>query len=861
MAYQNVAEPFIESAMKYSDKAAVIHKGSTYTYREMNERINQTARVLVEDLGIVAGDRVSYLLPNSVELLEVYYAIQKIGAIAVPLNFKLIAREIEYLVSASGSSVLFFAAQFTEKVAEAQSAFNQPVVLVSVCDSENNGVSLEKLRAKKITSEPELFSNDQALSRIQYTGGSTGVPKGAARTHRADLVELDGILDSNKLAENPDNVVLIQCPLEHHGGHSWFTVTFAAGATLVICDVFKAETILHRIEKYQVTYMILLPPATYLRLLNCPTIDRYDLGSVKLVQSSAGGTTKEIVRAVYDHFPNAVLNYGWGQSESGLGTSLVITKEMLAEDSPLLASIGRPMKHMRMSIVDEQGQPVAQGEIGEALVESEAVMSGYYGQDDLTRAAFTEKGWLRTGDMMSCDESGYYTIASRKKDMIKSGGENVFIGEVERTLLSHPDIDDCLVFGTDDPVMGEAVAAVVQQRLGAVLSSEDVQEYCKGLISSYKKPRYIVFTEGIGRDDAGKVRKQKIIDYFNERKHTVAPRTYEQINEDPRIYCVKTPFPESPSSFANVYILDTDKRVLIVDSGLCQEKSLEAVCSALRDLEISDKPRDIFVTHFHADHLGLVSSLVTSQSRVYISEADTAELVHLFDDEPLAWLSERMLAEGVSESFIANMENEMLDFSRPKHWVSKDCIVHMVDGDIIDVGDVQLTVLDTPGHTLGHQCLYIADQGIMFFGDHVLIEISRTISCAREGFDILSLYLKSLERVFDLRYCLVCMGHGSVADQDAQCIVKDRIEAIKRYHTRRLESITAMIEKSPGISGMDIAKKIAGHMPSDSFNDTPLMQQWVVIAETIAHLDHLMACDVIERTEHKGVFGYGVRIL
>lgn len=527
MVYANVAEPFIESVRRHPDKLAVVHGETTSTYREMNDRINQTARLLTEDLGVMPGDRVAYLLPNGAEILEIYYAVQKIGAVAVPLNFKLIAREIAYLVAASASSVLLFAAQFADKVLEASLSLADEVRLVSTGGAVDECRQLEPLRDGKSPVEPELFTRPAALSRIQYTGGSTGLPKGAARTHHADLVELDGVLDSNRLGDDPQNVVLIQCPLEHHGGHSWFTATFAAGATLIICDAFDAEGILRRIERHRVTYMILLPPTTYGRLLSCPAIGDYDLSSVRLVQSSAGGVSRQIVEMIYDRFPNAILNYGWGQSESGLGTSLVITRAMLAEDSPLLASIGKPMKHMRIRLVGDGDREVCQGDIGEALVCCEAAMEGYYGQDELTRSAFTADGWLRTGDMMSCDKEGYYTLQSRKKDMIKSGGENVFVGEVERTIRLHPAVADCVVFGTKDPVMGEAVAAVVELKPGATCTADELRAHCRSLIASYKKPRYIVFTDALGRNDAGKVRKDDVVSFFNQHRNEANLRPRE----------------------------------------------------------------------------------------------------------------------------------------------------------------------------------------------------------------------------------------------------------------------------------------------------------------------------------------------
>ena len=584
MAQYNVAEPFLASVRAHPDKTAVVFDGREITYRAMNDCINQMAGVLSCDLGVRPGDRVAYLLP---ELLELYYAVQKIGAVAVPLNYKLIPREVAYLTNASGARVLVFASQFAASVAEAAQSFASDVALVSAGGEVSGALDLERACAGRSTAEPSLFRDADALSRIQYTGGSTGLPKGAARTHGADLVELDAIMDSNGIGDDPDNVVLIQCPLEHHGGHSWFTIAFAAGATLVICEAFNAEQILHFIEFYRVTYMILLPPTTYLRLLRCPTIDQCDLSSVRLVQSAAGATTKPIIQAIYDKFPNAVLNYGWGQSESGAGSSLKITRAMLEADSPLLESVGRPMKHVEMKVVDEDGNEVPDGEVGEALFRSRSVMQGYYGQPDLTDEAFTPDGWLRTGDLMMRDADGYYYVRSRKKDMIKSGGENVFVAEVENVLRAHPAIDDCLVFGTSDPVMGEAVAAVIQPREGSNLTAAEVQTHCKNHISSYKKPRYVVFMDDMKRDSAGKVRKQDIVAYFDERKEQAAPRHHEKLRSDPDIYLIQVPYSGgTPIGYTNAYLIATDERNLLVDTGVSHEASYEVLRSALQDLRV-----------------------------------------------------------------------------------------------------------------------------------------------------------------------------------------------------------------------------------------------------------------------------------
>ena len=356
---------------------------------------------------------------------------------------------------------------------------------------------------------PEKACDPNLISRIQYTGGSTGVPKGAVRTHAADLAEFDGVIGSNGLGERDDNVVLIQSPLEHHGGHSWFTTTIALGATLVLCGKFDTKVILDTIERERVTYVLILPPTSYERLLSDSAAATTDLSSVRVVQSSAGAAPRSSIEAIYRFFPNAVMNYGWGQSESGIGPSIALTREMLGSDSRLLGSIGWPMPGMELRIVDEDGNDVPNGAPGEALARSKALMSEYWGRPDLTEKVF-EGEWLRTGDVMLRDDGGCYYLVSRIKDMIKSGGENVFAAEVEGVLLAHPDITDCAVFGVSDPVMVEAVAAAIQLQPGATVSIEDVQAWCKSKIASYKKPRYIMFMDNLGRNDAGKIDKNAL---------------------------------------------------------------------------------------------------------------------------------------------------------------------------------------------------------------------------------------------------------------------------------------------------------------------------------------------------------------
>lgn len=857
MAQYNVVEPFLESVRAHPGKTVVVFNGCEITYGALNDRINQMVGVLTRGMGVRPGDRVAYLLPNCPEILEVYYAIQKIGAVAVPLNFKLIPREVSYLVNASGASVLVFAAQFATAVMEAATSFTGTVALASTGGAVPGALALEPACLLHTADEPPLFRDEHALSRIQYTGGSTGLPKGAARTHAADLVELDAIMDSNGIGDDPDNVVLIQCPLEHHGGHSWFTITFAAGATLVICEAFNAEQILHFIDYYRVTYMILLPPTTYLRLLRCPTIDQYDLSSVRLVQSAAGATTKPIIEAIYDKFPNAVLNYGWGQSESGAGSSLRITRAMLAADSPLLESVGRPMKHVEMKVVDEAGNELPDGEVGEALFRSDATMQGYYGQPDLTDAAFAPDGWLRTGDLMERDARGYFYVRSRKKDMIKSGGENVFVAEVENVLRTHPAIDDCLVFGTSDPVMGEAVAAVIQPLPGSNLTAAEVQSHCKRSIASYKKPRYVVFMDDLGRDSAGKVRKQHIVDYFNERKEQAAPRHHEKIASDPDIYLIQVPYSGgTPIGYTNAYLIATDERNLLVDTGVSHEASFEVLRSALQDLRVDMGRTDVFATHFHIDHLGLIAALAHENTRVYLSARDEELFRGRGARSYRGTVKERLASEGFPLADLDELEQTDASLIPRAEWPMPERFVNLADGEEMRYGPYRMRAVSTPGHTPGHQCLYLPDQRIMFYGDHVLMNSSPNMAPFPGEPDALGDYLESLEKVARLPVEFACMGHGFVDPRRQAERMAERVAWLRQHHQQRLDEIIACVREHPGIDGTELAKSITWNIPHERWEDIPIIQRWIIVCETLAHLDHLMRAGRLRRVREDDAYRY-----
>lgn len=851
-AFTNIAEPFLACVHAYPDRTAVVFGADSRTYAEANADINRIVHVL-QDLGIRSGDKVAYLLPNCLELIELYYAIQKLGAIAVPINFRSIASELAYFTKASDAKILVFATQFADTVSGARPELAGVETLLC-SDGDALGVhSMPRLMAVADQSEPEMFRHRDAVSRIQFTGGTTGRPKGAERTHRADLVEIEGTYKSNNLHLDEAKVVLIQCPLEHHGGHDWFCTSLSVGSTLIICASFDPESILRQIAEHRVSYMILLPPSTYVRLMSHPDIGTYDLSSVRLVQSSAGGTSPEIVRDIYRWFPNCVMNYGWGQTESGLGSSLVITREMASIPLPQIHSVGTPMPLAEMRIIDEVGNPVPDGIVGEAAFRSQAVMKGYYRQPELTAQAFTPDGWLRTGDMMVRDASGFYYLKSRKRELIKSGGENVFVGEVENVVRSHPNVLDVLVFGVPDEIMGEAVAAVVELRPGTTITLDELQQHCREQMASYKKPRYLEILDTLDRDFSGKVNRTRVIARAREQRAIRASKAdvadiatvIDRVSDVPEVHRIRVPLPR-PGLATWSYLIRGTERDLLVDPGFDTEVAQGVLVRALAHLEVARDRLDIFVTHEHADHLGLTPRIRTEQTRVFMSRAavEAGSAVGVAAAEEA--LAHRLATEGFDRIDIVAFEH--IRRQAVKNRCPGGGVTEVTDGEVIEVGPHRLRVIATPGHTAGHLCLYEPQHGLLFLGDHVLFHMSPT---AFAGGNALAAYFDSLAKVAALDVRLPFPAHGPV-----DSTLADRASDLRSHHEGRLAYIADLVAGGVADTAATIARQVPWNVPFSTWEGIPVIQKWPIAIATLAYLDLLVArCDIV-RAESAGMVKY-----
>ncbi|HEY0189445.1 MAG TPA: AMP-binding protein [Cellulomonas sp.] len=857
-AMRSMAEPFLAAARRHPDRLAIVHGEVALTYAEVERRIDRLAHVLLAR-GVQTGDRVAYLLPNGHDLVELYYAVQSIGAIAVPVNYRSCAAEIAYLLRASGSSVLVFPQAAAERVDEARGEVPDLRELLCTDGEPAWARGLAGLEQDAPAGPPTRVADPDAVSRIQYTGGSTGVPKGVERTHRADLVEIEGTYLSNGLDRDETRIVLIQCPLEHHGGHDWFCMSFACGATVVLVDRFHPETILDAIARHRVSYMILLPPTTYARLMDHPTIDRYDLSSVRLVQSSAGATTPEIVRRMYRHFPQARVSYGWGQTESGLGTSLVLTRELAESEDPRIASIGRPMPYLELRVLDEDGREAAPGVVGEGVVRSVAVMRGYHDQPGLTRGAFTPDGWLRTGDMMERDADGYLYLRSRKRDLVKSGGENVFVGEVEAVVRAHPAVRDALVHGVPDPRLGEAVAVAVELVPGATLTLDELQEFCRARMASYKKPRHLEVLESLGRDFSGKVDRTRVLAEAARRRslREAGEDLCVQVSIDPDVYRVALPLPEGFERATSCYVLpDGTGGGLVVDPGADDPAAAAVLRTALDRLGVDLGQARVLVTHEHADHLGAAARLAATGHRVLAGRALVDLLATWWQPATVRTSLARLTAEGFAAAEAGELEQMR---ARVVPAAAGDVRIEPLDDDVrLRVGRYDYRVLATPGHSPGHVCLYQEERRLLLSGDHVLFHVSPPVLGAPTvpGGPVRSALtdrLASLDRIAALEVDRCLPGHG-----EPQGDPSARLAALRAHHEARLVAVREAVAAGAR-TGAEVVRALRWSTAPGPWDRAPAGLRWLLATETLAHLDHLVEQGgLLRRTDPDGRYGYTV---
>lgn len=504
---QTLGDLVKRNAKHCADKRAVVFEDNALTYKQLNERSNQLANSLLAK-GVRKGDRVAVLAYNCLEYIEMYFGIAKTGAIVDLLNFMLKPGELEYVINYTGAKVLILQNDFLEAV---QSIKDQLCVeKYIILGGKAQGMdSYDDLLAKSSTQEPEVVVSPDDDAFIFFTGGTTGKPKGAILSHRNIIANtINCIIEAGTRKEDS---YFVSTPIFHiaAGANIFFAVYM--GCKMVICRSFDPEKTLYLTQKEGLT-IVLLVPTMVNAVLQVPNFANYDLSSMRLITYGASPMPVEVLRQALERFPSGFMQL-YGQTEAGPCLTVLPPKDhhLGGEERWVkkLGSAGRAIVNCEVRVVDYEGRDVAIGEVGEVLGQSEAVGRGYWNRPEDTADTF-RNGWLYTGDMATVDEDGYIYIVDRKKDMIISGGENIYPREIEELLYQHPAILECTVIGVPDDYWGESVKACVVLKPGRKANAEELIQFCKDNLASYKKPKSVDFLAELPKSAQGKILKREL---------------------------------------------------------------------------------------------------------------------------------------------------------------------------------------------------------------------------------------------------------------------------------------------------------------------------------------------------------------
>ncbi len=506
----------------YPHKEAVVCGERRFTYQEFSDRIFRLAHGL-SHLGIKKEDKIAILHPNCHYFLEAYYGISLIGAVSVPINYRLSPGEISFILKDSESRILIVDPLFQNTVEVLRGEVPQ---IERWIWTGNQKVSRE---ARDLNYEewilqsrgepfPEVPMEEEDLAQIYYTSGTTGRPKGVMLSHKNVMTHALGTIAELHLTDR--DVWIHVAPL-FHLADAWATWAITwVGATHVMIREFNPQVVLETIQKERVTLTNLIPTMLNL-MVNHPEVGKFDYSSLRVLLSGGAPIAPEVVRKIVETFKCDYIQT-YGMTETSPYLTLSILKHHLKrlsheEQLKIKSKTGREFIAVELKVVNEKGEEVRKDEkeVGEIIVRGDIVTRGYWKLPEETEKAIKE-GWLYTGDLAVMDEEGYVTIVDRKKDMILTGGENVYSTEVENVLYMHPSILECAVIGVPDPKWGEAVKGIVVLKPGHKATEEEIIQFCKERMAHYKAPKSIDFMDALPRTGSGKIHKKGLRDKYWE---------------------------------------------------------------------------------------------------------------------------------------------------------------------------------------------------------------------------------------------------------------------------------------------------------------------------------------------------------
>lgn len=504
MTFINIGEWLARRELLTPDKIGLVDSeaGTRFSYRTLNLRTRALATRLAQRYGICQGERVAILALNSPEYLDAFFACALLGAILVPLNWRLTVRELTIILNDCEPKLLLHDLSHTERAGEVVDALRDTLgelPLHSFDDFPGANAALAAL------AQPFATEDGEEPAVILYTSGTTGVPKGAMLSHR--MITWNAINTQISWGLRETDITPTFAPFFHAGGLNVLTTPlYHLGGTVVLLRNSDPQAVLGAIEREHCT-IVFAVPTVFQSMMEHPAFASSDLSSVRFFVTGGSSCPIPVIQGYAAR--GLEFRQGYGLTEVGVNCFSLAPEDALRK----AGSVGRPIFHSRARIVDSEERDVLPGEVGELVLAGPHVCSGYWRRPEATAEAKRD-GWWHTGDLVRCDAEGYYFIVGRKKDLFISGGENIYPAEVEAVIVTHPGVLEVAVIPQPDPRWGEVGLAIVVPRVSGSLSAEEILAYCTGKLARYKLPRAIRFVESLPRNVMGKVMKAELVQAF-----------------------------------------------------------------------------------------------------------------------------------------------------------------------------------------------------------------------------------------------------------------------------------------------------------------------------------------------------------
>ena len=519
----NLGEMLKVISVKNPQKTAFKSKFSSLTFKQLNQRVNKLSCLLLT-LGLKKGDKISCFLENCLEIIELYLACAKTGIIINPINFRLSSSEVSYIINNADSKALFFHSEFSPLIESIKNSLVQVKHYFIINSSPNDSAHIPMGTREKNSdyelslqempdAEPNCLIKPDDIWVLLYTSGTTGNPKGVLRSHESYIAFY--LINASDFGFTPDDICLNVMPLCHVNTTFFsFTITYLGGSVYVHpARHFDPTEILQIIEREKITFISLIPTHYHL-ILNTPDSIRrkYNVKSIKKLLCSSAPARGNIKTQVMDYFKNVELYEGYGSTEAGIVTVLKPKEQLIKVVSIGRESLGTDC----IKILDSHHKEIRTGQIGELYSRGPMLFSGYYKLPDKTKGSFSGE-WFSAGDMARQDADGYYYLIDRKDNLIISGGEHIYPSEVEDILSCHPKVFEVAVIGLADDKWGEKVIAVVSTKDNASVCEEEIIEFCRDKIASYKKPKMVKFIaiKDMPKTTSGKILHRELRKLFS----------------------------------------------------------------------------------------------------------------------------------------------------------------------------------------------------------------------------------------------------------------------------------------------------------------------------------------------------------